>query len=117
MHPIETSAMWGALGAFIFAGPRLSACLYTSRVDGGPISKCILDFVVSVSTGAICAAAGGAWAAEVLGALDPYKFPAVAAGIGFFANKVAPYALDKAPGLFDWLIARITGRAPRETEP
>lgn len=83
-------ALWGAAGAFVYAGPRLVACIKTCRSKGTPITECVGDFVVAILTGAIAGAACGLFVAAHLNQTQDHQVRAVVALTGFFANPVAP---------------------------
>lgn len=94
-----TPALWGLGGALIYAGPRLSACLFAAVDVGakGGHAKCVFDFVLAIVAGAIC---GSAFAVPLAGILGLKGFPAaVAALVGLTANKLAPTITDGVSAL------------------
>ena len=94
-------ALWGLGGALIYAGPRLSACLFAAVGAAEAPSghgKCVLDFVIACLAGAICAAA---FASPLAGLVGLKAYPAaIAALVGLTANKLAPTITDGASALF-----------------
>lgn len=83
-------ALWGAAGAFVYAGPRLVACIKTCRGKGVGISECVGEFIVAMLTGAITGATCGLFVAAHLNQTQDHQVRAVVALTGFFANPVAP---------------------------
>lgn len=86
--------VWGFLGAFIYAAPRLSACMYAAREAGAGGWRCIFDFVTSLAIGAIAAAAFTPWALRFLGEAATDQHNAIAALVGLMANPTAPRLVD-----------------------
>ena len=92
-------ALWGLGGALIYAGPRLSACVFAAAdaVASGGHGKCVFDFLMACVAGAICAAA---FASPIAGILSLKAYPAaVAALVGLTANKLAPTVTDSVSAL------------------
>ena len=83
-------ALWGSAGAFVYAGPRLVACIKTCRSKGVGISECVGDFLVAIITGGIAGAACGLFVAAHLNQTQDHQVRAIVALTGFFANPVAP---------------------------
>lgn len=84
------AAFWGFLGAFMYAGPNLMACLYQCGKAGKHPGWCLADALVALAIGTIAAAALTAWGAEWLGADEPRKLYGVALIIGLFSNPLTP---------------------------
>lgn len=80
-------AFWGCLGAFNYAAPKLSLCYYTAREAKSPWGRCIAEFPIALTTGAISAAAFSGWLGGFLHVTDSR---AIAAVIGMIANTVSP---------------------------
>lgn len=89
----QLPGVWGALGAFIYAAPRLSACLVAARQRGGGWGVCALEFATALITGTIAAAAFAPSVARLL-APDAHDLNAVAAMIGLLANPTAPKLVE-----------------------
>lgn len=89
---IQQPALWGVLGAFIYAAPRWVACLVACRESGAPGWLCTLEFAVALGTGAIAAAAFSAAALGLTGLKDAN---AISAMIGLLANPTAPALVNK----------------------
>lgn len=90
-------ALWGFLGSFVYAAPRLSACAFTAKATGEMLAKCAFEAVVALGTGAIAAAAFAPSTANALGA--PEHLNAVAAMLGLIANPTAPKLIESLSGL------------------
>ena len=102
------SALWGLAGAFIYAAPNLSTCLFTRKAgDGfGAIGRCVLDFAVALVIGALASAAFAQWAQAFLKRTGPEELRAIAAVIGLLANPAAPRLTAR---LSSWLIKKAPG--------
>lgn len=85
---------WGALGAFMYAGPRLVRCWVTCRETGGPRGECVFEFVMSMAVGA---AAGEAFTRMALTYAGIADQNGVAAVVGAFANPLIPTVTKLAP--------------------
>lgn len=94
-----TPALWGFMGAFIYAAPRLATCMFAARQAGTGWFGCGFEFVMALLIGAVAA---GAWGPEVsisvLKSSDPAHLRAVAATIGLLANPAAPRVIDILTG-------------------
>jgi hypothetical protein len=94
------AALWGLIGGFIYAGPKLSACLYAKSQTGERSGFCIVDFVVGVMTGAAASAAltpallaqGFSW----MGRPGPHQLPAIGVAVGYAFHRLGPAVLDEA---------------------
>lgn len=96
---IEAPFVWGFMGAFVYAAPRLSACVFAARQTGVGWFDCGFEFVVALATGAVAAAAlGPEITISVLKTTDPAHARAVASGIGLLANPAAPKIIDILTG-------------------
>ena len=95
----ETPPLWGFMGAFIYAAPRLGACVFARRQAGQGWVGCGFEFVAALITGAVAA---GALTPEIavsfLKSTDPAHSRAVAATIGLLANPAAPRVIDILTG-------------------
>lgn len=79
-HP----AFWGFGGAFIYAAPKLVACMAVKRETGeGSVRVCGLEFFLSLLVGAFAAGAFSKTVANFINLPDP---AALAAMIGLLAN-------------------------------
>lgn len=90
MNLLASPWFWGFCGAFIYAAPRFSACLFGRR-PAAPCVKCYIDGVFSMAVGPIAA---GAFTGEAQALLHTSDVPAVAALIGLMVNPVAPSAIE-----------------------
>lgn len=80
-------AVWGFLGAFIYAAPRWVACLVACREAKASPWPCALELAVALATGSIAAAAFSATAMALSHVKDAN---AVSAMVGLLANPTAP---------------------------
>lgn len=103
------AALWGFMGAFIFAGPNLTLCLYQCHKAGKHPLWCLADCIVALAIGAVAAAGGTVWGADFLGADDPQKVPGIAILIGLIANPLAPGLIRVVPKS---ILRRIEGQEP-----
>lgn len=87
-----TPWFWGLCGAFIYAAPRFSACLYGS--SSAPCGKCVIDGAFAMVVGPIAAAAFTASISARLGLKADGDMNAASALIGLLANPVAPGAIQ-----------------------
>lgn len=88
---VHQPAFWGFLGAFIYAAPRLGACIFESRGDNRhPLVFCIWDFVVALAVGIIAAELFGPWVQTFLKRDGPHELRAISGLIGLLANPVSP---------------------------
>lgn len=88
---VAQPGFWGFLGAFIYAGPRLSACVFERRdnVDH-PLTGCVWDFVVALLVGVIAAELFATWIQLFLKRDGQHELRAIAGLIGLLANPLAP---------------------------
>lgn len=94
-------AVWGVLGAFAYAGPRLLPCL-TSAHDGGRKPwACVGEFVICLIIGGIGA---GAFSALAINLTHVKDVNAVAAFIGLLANPCVPRVTGAAPALLSAML-------------
>lgn len=105
-HP----AFWGLGGAFIYAGPRLSACVFAARQSGGGWSVCAMECAVALAIGAFAAAAFGPWVLAWRGAPKAHELNAIAAMIGLLANPMAPQLVSGSGRILKTIV---TGRLDR----
>lgn len=98
MDDFSRAALWGLIGGFIYAGPRLSACLYARTQAAESCSLCIVEFFVGVLCGAAAASAlapalqaqGFGW----LGRPGPHQLPAIGCAVGYAFHRLGPAVLD-----------------------
>jgi hypothetical protein len=79
--------LWGLSGAFIYAAPKLTVCYFTARESKLPWRRCAAEFPVSLTIGAIGAAAISGWLSHLPGWADTR---AVATLVGMVMNTVSP---------------------------
>lgn len=90
------AATWGAVGGFLYAGPKLGAALYAARKAGDHVGFAVFDFVISVgcATGASAALSPYVLATGWLpGKEGPHQMPAAATLLGYYFNQVGPSLL------------------------
>jgi hypothetical protein len=91
-------SLWGFLGAFVYAAPRLLVAWGESRASGGSVVPHLSEFVVALTFGPIFSAGFGEWGADYLGWEEPRALRAVSLVIGMVANPVAPVLVKLATG-------------------
>lgn len=100
-------AIWGFMGAFIYAAPRLVKCFLTCKEAGTSGWFCTMEFVIALATGAIAAAA---WAALVMGWTHVRDSNAMSATIGLLVNPLAPMMVSTASGVINAALSSKLGR-------
>lgn len=80
---------WGLVGAFAYAGPRLSVCIRQHQTWGERFG-CILDFIVAMMVGCGLSAGWGPYAASYLHQTQQEQVTAIAVVLGLLANVIAP---------------------------
>lgn len=92
------AALWGLLGGFIYAGPKLIAGLYSARVAGHRPWLCVWEFIVSMLASSGASAAMSPWVLAqgygFLGKPGPHQMPALACLVGYYFNQLGPHLLD-----------------------
>jgi hypothetical protein len=94
----RSPALWGFLGAFIYAAPRLTACIFASRQAGVGWFLCGFEFALALLIGVAAALPFAPLAASVLKVSDQAQIRAIAATIGLLANPAAPKVIDILSG-------------------
>lgn len=90
MTPWYILALWGLLGAFIYAAPRFSACYFASRQSEGSSVQCGVDLVLSLAVGTAAAVVVSPWIQNYFHRQGDHEVRAIAAMVGLLANPVAP---------------------------
>lgn len=90
MAPWYMLALWGLLGAFIYAAPRFSACFFAARQAGGTSVVCAVEASVCLAIGTITSPLIAPWLQYYLKRDGTHETMAIAAVIGLLANPVAP---------------------------
>ncbi|HEY3694188.1 hypothetical protein [Phenylobacterium sp.] len=114
-HLFVQPAVWGFLGAFIYAGPRLSACIASPKEHGESPFACLVEFAIALIVGAIGAAAFAPWIIVSRGLTEARDLNAVAVLIGLMANPTAPTLISFAPRLASTVLAAMKGPKPDES--
>lgn len=91
-------ALWGLLGAFVYAAPRLLVAWGESRAAGQAPHPHFFEFVVALSFGPIFSSALGEWGAGYVGMTEPRALRAVSLVLGMVANPVAPVIIALVSG-------------------
>jgi hypothetical protein len=94
--PAIRAAIWGFLGAFIYAAPRWTACLATTRPTGHTIGFCTLELVTALLVGSVAAACFGRLALTFIHIADDNG---VASVIGLLANTSSPMIVKRLSGI------------------
>jgi hypothetical protein len=95
---LSQPAIWGAAGAFIYAAPLFSTCVFTSRAAGGSCARCSVELVTALAIGTLSAAAMAPLIQELSHRETAAWLRAVSAMTGLLANKFAPMIVSAAPG-------------------
>ena len=101
----DQPALWGFLGAIIYAAPKLTTCAYSEA--GAPhVRRCVIEAGTALLIGTVTAAAFQPWLAGYLHATTPQDTKAMSAMIGMLANTTAPGIIKF---LSDNVLTRIRG--------
>jgi len=82
-------ALWGLMGAFVYAAPRL-LLLLSAKVDARRVIFGIAEFLVALTIGAIGATGFSAFIGAAIHQTNVGEIRAVALTLGMIANPVAP---------------------------
>lgn len=103
MNLVGAPWFWGLCGAFIYAAPKLSACLFGSA-PSAPCARCLVDAAFAIIIGPLAAASFNDSLAAHFGYSAQRDLNASAAVIGLLANPVAPSAIQlSVEGTMIWL--------------
>lgn len=87
---LEGFALWGLLGAFVYAAPRLVVAFSEQR-EGPPVLWLpVAEFVIALACGPIGAAGFTQLIADFIRKSNPADLRAIALVIGMVANPLAP---------------------------
>lgn len=100
---------WGAAGAFVYSGPKLSTCVFDSRKTGAPTAKCVVDAIFAMVIGPISAAALTGTVQGYTGLSGADHLPAVSACLGILANPLAPGVIEVMSGAVLTRLRKLTG--------
>jgi hypothetical protein len=98
MGEIVIVAVWGFLGAFVYAGPKLVACVYSAKSSGAGWSFCAVTFIVAMVIGPIMAAAFVPMIAAFIARTAEHDVRALATVVGMIANPIAPDLVKRMSG-------------------
>lgn len=112
----DAPALWGALGCFIFAGPRLSVCVFTPHAERCSAARCMGEFVIAMLVGTTFAAVFGPWGQELLRAGSEGSRNGVAGMMGLVANTTAPKLTDSLSAAINGLFSGRVGRSLKGEE-
>lgn len=90
MLPWYLLGLWGALGAFMYTGPKFSACFFAARQSGSSSLVCFVEAVISLVTGIMAAIVAAPWIYHYLQRDGEHEIRAIAAIVGLLANPVVP---------------------------
>lgn len=90
----QSPALWGFLGAFIYAAPRLIAGAVAARQAGRGPWVSAAEFLAAIVTGAIAAAAFGPPTAGLAGRTAQQDLNAICALWGLVFNRAAPQLVE-----------------------
>lgn len=105
IDPFDWPAVWGLLGAVIYAGPKLTTCLYASE-EPRHMPRCAIEAATALVTGTVAAAAFAPWIARYIHAPTAQDLRAIAAAVGMLANTTAPTIIRF---LSSWVATRVKG--------
>lgn len=97
LESIPPEALWGLLGAFLYAGPTTARRVYAAREARGEWRWELLDLAVSLAVGTIAAVAFLPWVADFFGGLHPSRAPGAAVIVGLLANPIRPGLIEELP--------------------
>lgn len=98
-------AMWGLLGAMIYASTKLTTCAFADEGHQHLI-RCFAEAFTSLCIGTISAAAFAPWLCAYMHANAPQDIRALSAVIGMLANSTAPGIINF---LSETVLTRIKG--------
>lgn len=99
-------AVWGLLGASVYALPLFAACLFENRATRSHSGlECVVRFVIAIVIGAIGAASIGPALASKYAITNPRDINAMCSLIGLTANKAAPVLIEAVPKFVNALIS------------
>lgn len=105
---LASPAVWGLLGALMYALPKLLAGAYSAAARGGSWVICALEFLAALFGGVAAAVVFTPWGIEYLArSFEREAAPHDLRGIAFLLGMVANRA---APLLVEWIGERIAGR-------
>lgn len=87
---IEAPAFWGFLGAFIYACPRASACVFAALDTDHRWVRCLIEAVVAVLIGPAAAESLEPWFAHIVHDQTQSELRAISMLIGLLANPASP---------------------------
>lgn len=90
MLPWYLLALWGALGAFIYAAPKFSACFFSAKQAGTTSLVCLVEMFVCMLVGTASSIAVAPWIYAFLERDGEHEIRAICAVVGLLANPVAP---------------------------
>lgn len=90
MLPWYLLALWGTLGAFIYAAPKFSACYFSSKQTGEKSIICFVEGTVAILIGTAASVAVSPWIYNFLGREGEHEIRAICSIVGLLANPVAP---------------------------
>jgi hypothetical protein len=95
---LEWWALWGLLGAFVYAAPRLVVAIGEAQAVGRSAFRQLAEFLVALAFGPIFSVGFGPWAAHWLEKEGHPETRALALVIGMVANPLAPALVKVATG-------------------
>lgn len=91
-------ALWGVLGAFVYAAPRVLVSWADSRSTDKPMLPHIAEFLISLTFGPIFSAGFGPFVAGYLTRESSHELRAIALVIGMVANPASPLVVKLITG-------------------
>lgn len=107
-------SLWGFLGAFVYAAPRLIVAWSEARAAAKPFGMRVAEFVIALTFGPIFAAGFGPFAAHYLGREADQEVRALALVIGMVANPAAPLLVRLVTGDILRRIGAAKGESARD---
>ena len=93
-----SAALWGFLGAFMYAAPRTVVAIYAARERGLRWSGHVAEGVIALVVGTIAAEAFTAWIQDYLNRSSPHDLRALGVMLGLVSNRAAPTLVDLVAG-------------------
>lgn len=93
-----SAALWGFLGAFMYAGPRTVVAIYAARERGLRWGGHAAEGLIALLVGTIAAEAFAPWIQDYLKRTSAHDLRALGVMLGLVANRAAPTLVDLVAG-------------------
>lgn len=91
----SSPAVFGLLGALMYAAPKLGACIYSSKARGVGFGLCLFEFFIAIFVGTVAAEVFTPWGLEYLAGFlkretGGHDLRAASVMLGLLANPAVP---------------------------